>query len=173
MSYTTMIHVFPGEKIECDVEFKNSWGSGPLIWDTLVKKYIDATNGNYLFRNETTDKLWKLWNNASVPFHHRAVLMMTFDGAYVSKANYRRAARNIHDFLSDFPEVSEGVSHWSVIEKIFESDPNVPGIGFWLTSITDNPFRGKWNENNEAYGPPIWNKIYEIYAELDSAMATI
>lgn len=165
MSYTTIVHVFPGEKIECGEELENSWGSAPYVWDWLIKKYIDP-RGSMMYGN-STNKLWKLWKRSDVPVHQRAVLMMTFDRAYVSKEHYTRAATDIRMFLRDYFN-SAVVNHWPRIAEIFEGNPDVPAIGFWCTSVSSNPFNGEFDEEKDEYLPPNWGNCYEIYDNLDN-----
>lgn len=164
MSHTTIIHVYPGEKVENGEELRNSYGSAPIVWDYLIKKHINpyAT----MMNEKAIDELWKLWKNPKVPIHQRAVLMMTFDRAYVSKDYYRRAAQDIRMFLRDNPTFGV-VNHWYHILDIFESDPNIPAIGLWCTSVSVNPFWGDYDDEKEQYQPPNWNECHDIYKELD------
>jgi hypothetical protein len=163
MSYTTIVHVFPNEKVECGEELRNSWGSAPYVWFYLGDKYVINFS---MHKDQSMKDLWKLWKIESVPFHQRAVLMMTFDRAYVSKENYERAANDIRLFLEDHNDPNV-VNHWPRIAEIFESNPDVPGIGLYCTSVSENPFSGSWNDEKEDYDPPNWDEVYEIYSELD------
>lgn len=167
MSYTTIIHVYPNEKIECGEELPNSYGSAPVVWDALCQKYLGYPPYGWGMREDLKD-LWNLWKDEKLPLHQRSVLMMTFDRAYVSKTDYKRAASDIRLFLRDFPEDETKVNHWNRIEEYFESNPDVPAIGFWCTSVSENPFHGSWNEEKEDYEPPDWNECCDIYKELDS-----
>jgi hypothetical protein len=164
MSYTTILHVFPNEKVECGEELKNSWGSAPYVWDWLIRQYINP-DGNMMYEKETK-QLWKLWKQTDIPEHQRAVLLMTFDRAFVSKENYPRAAADIREFLKDYFN-DKVVNHWPRIAEIFESNPDVPAIGLWLTSVSENPFNGGWDEQNEEYLPPDWkHDCFEVYGAL-------
>lgn len=164
MSRTTIIHVYPNEKIECGEELHNSWGSAPYVWDFLIKRYIDSA-GNMMYE-KYTKILWGMWKDKNVPLHQRAVLMMTFDRAYVLKKDYDRASKDIHLFLSDYnnPEV---VNHWPRLSEIFDSNPDVPAIGLWCTSVSDNPFSGGWDEDKDEPFPPNWGECYDVYKCLD------
>lgn len=166
MSYTTIVYVFPNEKVECGEELRNSYGSAPVVWDALCQKYLSFPKYGWVMRSGGLSVLWDLWKNKDIPTHQRAVLMMTFDRAYVSKENYQRAANDIRAFLSDFPVDPEIVNHWPVIAEYFESDPDIPAIGLWCTSVSDNPFHGSWDEEKEEYAPPDWNECRDIYREL-------
>src|SRR5687767_12151161 len=109
MSYTTILHVYPGQKVECGEELKNAWGSAPYVWDWLIKEYVNP-KGSMMYEKETK-LMWKLWKRADIPEHQRAVLLMTFDRAYISKEHYQRAADDIRAFLRDY--LNENVvNHW-------------------------------------------------------------
>lgn len=164
MSYTTIIHVFPGDKIECGKELKNSWGSAPYVWDALIKKHIGAEL-NMMYRE--ANELWDMWKRSDIPIHHRAPLMLTYDRVYVSKANYARMAEDIRKFLTEF-DIPNVVNHWPAIAEFLESDPYIPGIGLWCTSVSENPFNGPWDEEKEKYLDPDWENIFEVYEQLDN-----
>lgn len=163
MSYTTIIHVYPGEKIECGEELKNAWGSAPYIWDYLIKKYIDP-EGNMMYE-KYTKVLWGMWKDSSVPIEARVVLMMTFDRAYITKENYSKAANAIRKFL-EIHNNTNVVNHWPRIAEIFESNPDIPAIGLWCTSVSENPFNGGYDEEKEEYLLPNWDECYDIYKVL-------
>lgn len=168
MSYTTIIAVYPGEKTEDYQELRNSWGSAPVVWQSLVDCYIDPEKKSYLFSDGTMDKLWPLWKRDDIPLHQRAVLLMTFDRAYVAKKDYERAASDIDKFFQDFPPTVGNINHWPEIARLFRGNPEIPGIGLYATSVSDNPFNGAWNEEAEDYDPPDWSEIYDVYQSLDA-----
>ncbi|MDR3672519.1 MAG: hypothetical protein P4L36_16860 [Holophaga sp.] len=163
MSYTTVIRIWPGERIELGEELHNSWGSAPVIWNAMAMKYLGAGDCAYF---GCLDRLWPLWKHLGIPEHQRAVLMMTYDRAYVVKADYARAAKDIRASVADFS--TEGrVNHWLRLAEIFESDPDVPAIGLHCTSVSENPFEGPWDEEKEDYDPPDWSQCFSVYAEID------
>lgn len=164
MSETTIIYAYPGEKYECGEELKNSWGSATYIWDFMGKTYIP---GFSMFREDHMKYLWTLWKKRSIPLYRRAVLMMTFDRALVAKENYKRAAADIRAFLSDHNDITV-VNHWPRIAEIFESNPDAPAIGFWMTSVSSNPFYGGWDDEKQAEIPVDWDKFWEVYTSLDA-----
>ena len=165
MSYTTVKAIWPGEKHEDLEELRNSHGSAPPIWNAMCKKYYGTNDHTYMF-DGTLDKLWPRWKDLSIPEHQRAVLMMTYDRAYVAKKDYARAAADIKKFFQDFPANSEYVNHWPKIQAIFESNPDIPGIGLYCTSVSEDPFQGEWNEEKEEYDQPDWSKVFSVYDEL-------
>lgn len=84
MSYTTIKAIWPGIKHEDYEELANSHGSAPHIWSKMCQRYYGTDEVGYMF-NGTLDLLWPRWKDLSIPEHHRSVLMMTYDRAYVTK----------------------------------------------------------------------------------------
>jgi len=166
MSYTTIKAIWPGEKTEDLEELRNSHGSAPPIWNALCKKYYGTQDHSYML-NGTLDKLWPRWKDLSIPEHQRAVLMMTYDHAYVSKNNYARAAADIEKFFADFSPIYGNVNHWPRLVEILKSDPDIPALGLYCTSVSEDPFQGEWNEERNEYDPPDWEQCFDIYKELD------
>lgn len=164
MSYTTIKALWPGERHEDLKELRNSWGSAPHIWESIGKRYISPD-----FSMFATEKLWPLWDDVDIPKHHRAVLMFTYDRIYVKSADYARMADDIKQFMSDFP-VQEGyANHWPEIAETLLSHQEVPAIGLHCTSVSEDPFRGEWDEKSEDYLPFDWSTAFDLYAELDQA----
>ena len=164
MSRTTIINIMPGERLEEGLEFRNSWGSAPFVWDKLNQKYLSGYENSFL--SSDIQQIWDLWKDPKLPIHHRAVMMMTFDKMCIVKANYRRAAKDIRNFLADFPSGTRAC-HWWKIAEILEAEQHVPAMGIWQTSVSENPYLGEWNEAEEKYEEPEWEKIWDIYEELD------
>ena len=163
MSYSTVIHIWPGEKIEDGEELRNGHGTGSVCWDAIAKEYISPNFSIYL----DSEKLWPIWKDQNVPEHVRAALMLTYDRAYVLKKDYGRMAEDLKKFNADFP-MHDKMNHWPKLEELFKSDPDIPAIGLYCTSIGDNPFEGEFNEEKDEYDPPNWGDCYDFYSELDS-----
>lgn len=147
------------------VEFQNSHGSAPVVWDAIGQKYLGLKPFHYSF---FTEKLWPLWKDLSIPEHTRAVLAMTYDNTVIEKKDFLRAAKDIEKFLQDFPVNPEYENHWPEIQKIFEENPDCDAIGFYWTSVTDDPFLGAWNEEKEDYDTIDWKKYWSMYNKLDT-----
>lgn len=165
MSYSTVIKVWPGEKSEEDEELRNGWGSGPVIWNDMAMKYLGLQAHQYMMK---IDSLWPLANRLDIPYHHRAVLAMTYDRMYVKQEHYALAADCIRKYLTDFPADDKYVNHWPRIAEIFESSPECPAIGLWLTSVCENPFLGEWDEDTEDYKQPDWSRYWSLFDDLDA-----
>jgi len=164
MSYTTVKALWPGEKHEDLEELRNSHGSAPVIWDLMCQEYLGTKEFGY---DRVIDDLWPLWKRCDIPEYRRAVLMMTYDRVYVIKADYERAAKDIRAFLKDYPPKPERVNHWTRIAEIYESNPDIPAIGLYCTSVSEDPFAGTWDEEKDEEGPTDWEECYDMYAEID------
>ena len=184
MSYTTIKGLYPpknkqtsGEKYkevlnkldgfspteDVDIEqLRNSWGSAPVIWNVMAKKYLKTDSwAGY------TDKLWPLYRDEQIPAYLRAVHLFTFDRFYVSKKDYARLAKDIRQFVADFPTDATQVNHWPRIATLLESDPDYPAIGLYCTSVAEDPWKGPWNEESEEYGSFDWSTANDLYYILD------
>jgi hypothetical protein len=153
MSRTTVKALWPSKKVKDFEELGNSWGSGPIVWRCLSVKYLKWSDGQWLLSAEKPEGkiLWGLGRRTDIPESHAAVMRMTYDRAYVSSEDYARAARDIRQFLRDFPPAG-GINHWPRIAEIFEG-AKVPAIGFHLTSVSDDPWEGiDWSTTVNVYG---------------------
>jgi hypothetical protein len=165
MSYTTILAVYPGEKTEELRELSNAWGSAPYIWTSLSEKYY----GDQSYWLLHVDDFFDLARDKRLLSCEKAVLVMTYDRAYVLKKDFGQAAANIRAFLALFPNY-QGFNHWPQIYALFVSDPDIPAIGFHMTSVSGNPFDGPWNEETEDHDPLDWSTAYSVYL-IDEAMA--
>lgn len=164
MSTTEIKFLKHPEGVIDEVELSNSHGSAPVVWDIMAQNYLGLPPFHYSFN---TEKLWPLWKDTAIPEHHRAVLGMTYDNCVIIKEDFSRAAKDIKKFLEDFPVNPEYENHWPAIQKIFEDDPDCQAIGFYWTSVTEDPFLGEWNEELEDYDPIVWSKYWSMYLKLD------
>lgn len=162
MSYTTIKAVWPGQKSEDIEELRNSHGSAPVVWNEIAKRYLGLNDYEYSFH---TGELWPLYKREDMPAHQRVVLMMTYDNALVLKANYKQAAADIRAFLKDFPPKDGYANHWKRIAEIFDGEPDCPAIGFHMTSVSEDPFQGPFNEETEEHDQPDWSVYWDAYAE--------
>ena len=169
MSCTTILSVSAGKSPEDIKELQNSHGSAPVVWNELCKKYFGTEDHSYMGH---ISRLWPLYKDQTVPQHHRSVLMMTYDRAYVSKKHFQQASDDIRKFLKDFPPNERYVNHWREIAEIYDApDQGCENIGLYCTSVSDNPFLGYWNEEKDDYDIIDWGETFEIYDELDGLVA--
>jgi len=163
MSYTTILAV-SREGHETIKELHNSWGSAPFVWDKLCSIYLD--DKHWFLNRDNAEALWALARREDIPFWHRSVLVMTFDRAYITRDDFGRAAGDIRQFLADFPPEPGHINHWDAIADLLSGDPSISAIGFWHTSVSENPFDGQWNEEAEDYDPLDWSTTINVYEEL-------
>lgn len=164
MSSTTIIAVWPGDRTEELDELRNSHGSAPIIWNAVAQRYLGLKDLEYF---QHIEQVWPLYQRSDMPAHQRAVLLMTYDNAIVLREHYLRTSMDIRAFLADFPTDAQYVNHWGHIAALFETMPDCPAIGFWMTSISENPFEGDWNEEREDHDAPDWSKFWSVYECVD------
>jgi hypothetical protein len=163
MSSTIVYHVRPGIDAEEAFRLQNSWGSAPYVWEQMGMRYLGWSQ----LKIGEVDKLWPLYLREDIPFHHRAVLVMTFDRAYIGDDNCHRAAECIRMFLRDFPPPPTHVNHWEKIANYMEQKPNFRGIGFQHTTVAEYLWIGKYNECKEVYDPIDWDRFYDVFDKLE------
>jgi hypothetical protein len=171
VSYTTIKAIYPGKKTKDLQELRNSYGSAPPVWEAMASRYLGVTKAYdhpSLGWMQLGNELWDLWKRQDIPVEHRMVFMLTFDRAYVARRDYARMANAIRKFLSDFPPKVGAANHWDHIAFLLESNPKIPGIGLYCTSVSEDPFQGKWNEKKEDYDPPDWSDIYDLCEQIDA-----
>lgn len=168
MSVTTVLGLVPGESVEELCELLNSHGTHPVIWNALCQKYYQTKDLAY--NGTVLDLLWPRWQDASIPVFERALLLMTYDHAYVLKRNYARAAHDIQQWLEAHPPHSGRVNHWPALRDFYASDPPYEAIGLWGTSITENMFLDldAFDEESQEYLPVTKDVLYEVYELVDS-----
>jgi hypothetical protein len=165
MSHTTILAVYPGERVEPLRELRNSWGTAEPVWQYLYKRFLHSR-----LQPWNHDRLWTLWNNHKVPEHYRAILLVTFDRALVRKEHFARAAADIRK-ADSMDEGQGNAYHWPLISDIFASNPDVPAIGLWCTSVSVNPFLGKYNADKRDHDPFDWSTAVDVYGEIDKPTA--
>lgn len=171
MSHTTIKAIYPGIKTVDLEELGNSYGSAPPIWEAMASRYLGVTKAYDHPRKgwmQLGDELWDLWKRKDIAKSHRLVFMLTFDRAYVARVDYQRMAEAIRNFLKEFPPASGTTNHWDRIATLLETDPDIPGIGLYCTSVSEDPFLGSWNEEKEDYDPPNWDEIYDLCEQIDA-----
>lgn len=162
MSRTTVMAVWPGDRAERLLELRNSHGTAPVVWNAVAMQYLGFADYAYSRRAE---EVWPLYKRADMPRHQRAVLLMTYDDAIVMRADYKQAAADIRAFLDDFPPRDGYANHWPRIAELFDSNPDCPAIGFWMTSVCENPFEGPWNEELGMRDAPEWDRYWDAYSK--------
>lgn len=170
MSRTTMQAIWPGERHDNFLELRNSYGSGPVIWEPICGEYLGTTKSyDYPAKGwmQRLDELWPLYARQDIPEYIRAVLCLTYDRFYVLKEHYARMANDIRLFMERYPR-SGGAYHLPAIAELFASGPDYPAIAMWCTSVTSDPFEGQYNKEKEDYDPFDWDTSESLYTVLDA-----
>jgi hypothetical protein len=136
----------------------------------LSRKYLGNETAWMTDNTEKLQKLWDLATDDRLPAYQRAVLLMTFDLAYILAADYLRAAADIRLFLKDFPDQNGErriLNHWPDIARILET-ATCPAIGFYMTSVTPDPWIGPYNEETDTSRPFDWSPTFSVYNPKES-----
>jgi len=158
MSYSAAFEIKFGKDLTEIAEFRNSHGCAPVVWGAMCSRYLGSDS--WLVSN---DRLWKLYKRKDIPEHHRAVLVMTFDHAYLTRKNFKRAANDIREFLKDFPPKPGYVNHWPKIAELLDTLTCL-NFGIHQTSVSENPFMKYGGQG----GTKVVKKseCYEVYETL-------
>jgi hypothetical protein len=162
--------IWPGEKHENVREYRNSWGTAPIVWGEFCKRYLGCDENWWLLKPDTPErqKLWDLWKSLAIPVQHRAVFLWTFDHFYVKKVDYRRFAADLRKFLEDTLISANRVNHWPLIAQVFEMDMDYPALALYGTTVNGDPWDGPYDEEKDEYGQFDWSKASDLYVELDA-----
>jgi hypothetical protein len=162
MSRSTVYEIKFGKELVELAEFANGHGCAPVIWDALCGKYLGDPFA-WIMSKKGSEDLWKLAENKNIPEYQRAVLIMTFDHAFLDQSNFSRAAADIRRFQKEFPPKSGYVNHWPNIAQMLDT-LKAKNFGIYHTSVSENPFYN--------YGPQGGAKVkkrsecYEVYEYL-------
>lgn len=169
MSSTTVKAIWPGEKVEELEELPNSWGSAPAIWSALSDRYLGGGSAWLAgAADASAGGLWALVRDPRLAFCERACLAITFDHAYIAQKDFARAACDIREFLELHKSRIEGrVNHWPAIIDILDRS-DVPAIGFHMTSVSEDPWVGSYDEETDQHAPIDWDRVWSVYDVLGS-----
>lgn len=138
MSYSTLHRVYKTKAPEF-AEYSNGWGSAPVLWEYLCKRYLHS-NMWMADAGSSDSKLWKLTHDLEIPYDLRLCLAFTFDTAYCTEENLAK--------LADACEFTyavcytRGVSHWKSIATDLRSHKfkfRQIGVSLGCTSVS-NPW---------------------------------
>lgn len=159
MSRTTVLAITPGEGYEDIEELRNSHGSAPPIWDRLTRRYLGP---HKLWLMDDSGDLWKLVDKDHVPKDERAMLAFTFDRCYVEREHFPLMAGYIRSYLAKHPIPEDHANHWPRIAEILDTT-EAPAVGLHVTSVSENPFDGPWNEEKDERDPIDWDSCYSLF----------
>ncbi len=118
--------------------FKNAWGFADYVWTELCKRYLGASDNDYIY-NGLAEKVWTYYKDTNKPYFERILLAMTFDRAFIEKDSYGEAAKHIRQFLTKYPPNPSHSNHWNEIANFLGTNPDHESIGF-ESSLAGNMF---------------------------------
>lgn len=169
MSSSILFGLNPGEHQVELVEFRNSHGTAFLAWGAMAKRYLGMENPYYPRPGwiNNMDEVCALWRRTDIPVEHRAVLMLTFDGAYVKRDYFREFSASARKFWTDFPTPPHVVNHWQAVASAFDGfGDDYAGVGLQCTTVSDSDYLGEYDEERDEWTPPKWDSLLDIYADL-------
>ena|GEM_PF-4822304 len=146
MSYCATMVLKKGDVSDLK-KYKNSWGFFAFVWDKLWDKYIEKKHeyDNWLSAGATGDtRLWDLHDDDRLKDYERQVLKMTLDYAAVRFEDLQNAADALWAFLRKYPAMDrvchlEGIAD-DLVELSESGSTDVVGVGFYGTSVVENPW---------------------------------
>lgn len=159
MSRTEVLGVVSGQRPITLAEYGNAYGWAPSIWPRLVKHLYDYEG--YLFAGEGERVLDRLWQDIEVhPEWVQAPLVLTFDTGVIPGQAFGWAADMLDEFERRLPSPSTHANHVPALAALVRTLPEVPLLGVWGTSVTENPF-DPWDADADAPGSGI--RLAEMY----------
>lgn len=135
MSYTNVLGVKLNEGVEELCEYRNSHGFGPPVWEVLIEHYVGGSRWD--------DEAHKKLEESELTALDRMMYQLTWDGAYIKRQDFARAAQDIEKFFKIHPYSSEYVNHWPEIAKMLRE---------WNTAIDDREELGTTYDAIGFYG---------------------
>ncbi len=168
MSSTTVKVIHSDKSIHDVASLGNSWGSGAFIWTSLANKYLGKDH-MWLCNPDGAQQVWDLWKDPRLNYHERVVLFSTFDHAVIEREGFNEAGFCFAQFEAMHRQVNQ-VCHVGDISRLllkYDVDP-VTGMCFHLTSVTEDPWCGEWDDENETDLPFDWDNQphYNVFEEL-------
>jgi hypothetical protein len=142
------IIIFRNGKADSAIEMKNAWLGSAFVWTKLFDKHVTKRFKYDSWLNEP-QRLWDLKDSDKLEKCEKVVLRMTFDNVLIRKEDFSR----LTFFISLFETFHDrdGSSHLPLIRECLNKlseDESVDAIGFWGTTVCDNPWYS-WDEEKE------------------------
>lgn len=150
MSFSTVLGVVPDRRPVALAEFRNSHGWAPSIWRRLLAEHGEPVD--WFLNDAGLTRLWQAIE--SLPEWQQVPLVLTFDTGVIPFQEFERAAYHLEQFDRLLPAPVHHVNHVRDMVELLRTNPEVPLIGVWGTSVTDNPF-DPWDDEADDYGSGI------------------
>lgn len=125
-------------------EYKNSWGSAPVIWKYLFEKYIqpnlvDPEWANFLSHSK---EVFALYETDLLQEWEKICLALTFDYALIRKQDVEKICESLYEMWKNTFDC-DSVNHLQKLVKDLqdfysEEDNSNYYIGFYWNSIVDD-----------------------------------
>lgn len=146
MSRTSFLGVSPGMRPVVLLELRNASGWLSSIWDRLTG--IQSV----CLRDEPLERLWR--GIEDDPLWRQVPNVLTFDTGVIPAQAFNEAADALEEFERRLPAPEGHVNHVPRMVELLRSGPEVPFIGVWGTSVSNNPF-DPWDEEADEHGSGI------------------
>ena len=152
MSSTTVFAILHDGTVVEAGDAHNSHGTAPIIWRTLANKYgvRDPLGFTSLLGDPGKEPMWSLHETHPLDATERAVLVFSFDRAYVRSANIPKLCKALREFYrrhgTGFVDTMMRVAE--ILETV-ATIPDVQGACFQITSMTDNPWWVRSDDQDE------------------------
>lgn len=150
MSCSQVLGVVPNQRPVVLSTLQNGHGWGPSIWSRLLQHH--GLSDRWYRDDSALNKLWQ--SIETLPEWQQAPLVLTFDTGVIPFQAYEWAAQQLSEFERRLPERPDRVNHVPAVAELIRTMPEVPLIGVYGTSVSDNPF-DPWDEEKDEEGSGI------------------
>ena len=133
MSYSMVLGVVPGRRPTDLLELRNGHGWSPSIWGRLL-----GPDGVWWRENGELERLWQ--SIETLPEWQQIPLVLTFDTGVIPFQVFDAAADALDEFERRLPANPDHVNHVPAVAALLRTRPEVPLLGMYGTSVSDNPF---------------------------------
>jgi hypothetical protein len=136
------LYVLNQKSVTHIAEFRNGWGSAPVVWEYLGEKYVPEKPIYAMGDDGYMRKVWALSRDERLLECERVALVMTFDWAYVPFANLTYMADKCEEFFA-LSNDNRRENHWASIGASLRLEAgkkhhrHARGICISCTSVND------------------------------------
>lgn len=158
MSTTTVLGVVPDRRPVDLLELRNGHGWSPSIWNRLLRHR--GSREHWMFDDPALNQLWM--EVEELPEWQQAPLVLTFDTGVVPCTAFAWAAVQLEEFDRRLPAPPGHANHVPAVAELLRSGPEVPLLGVYGTSCSENPF-DPWDDEAETEAGGIaLNEMYVL-----------
>lgn len=154
MSNTVIYGIKKNKKSKSLISFKNSRGFGLVTWMPYFKTYLNKDPFKKIMEEEDYDKLWPLYQDERLPYHHKVVLQATYDYSMIPVDKLEILTSSLDKWNEDFHHLIEGrVNHVPEISNYIKENMEIlkeyDYIGIQVTDTVSNQYDINWNPNGK------------------------